>query len=128
MSNIFSLKVIVNRSAALLIFTMSFFISNVAADVEMIGADVPIMLKYKHDITPSIEVAKVPFERAFQIINRQPLVSGGSGGMPVWKNGYRLEEKEKNHSAVSEKMAEKIRYARVLELLYFIQLIQKSNH
>lgn len=129
MVNIFPLKVIVNRLSALLIFTMPFFMSNVVADVEMVGTDIPIMLKYKDGTHFSYNVRSLPFERAFKIVDRQPLVSDDGGGdRPVWKNDYRMVNQDKNDPIVSEKKSETIKYAKVLELLYFIQLIQKSSN
>ncbi|SIS96673.1 hypothetical protein [Neptunomonas antarctica] len=127
MFNTFPLKVVVNKSSLLLVLSMSLFISNVVADVEVIDANVPIMLKNKNDIASSFQVRELPFERAFKVIGHRPLVSGYAEN-PVFKNGYSMLENDKNDPVVSEKNSEKIKYQKILELIYFIQMIQKSNN
>lgn len=129
MFNYFSLKVIIDKASVIFIFIMSFFISSAIAEVEMASVDVPIMLKYKHDMIYSSHVGKLPFERAYQVFERRSLPPGdGREEILVWKKGYKMEGKDKNDVVDSENRSDTIKYARVLELIYFIQLIQKSNH
>ncbi|SFG38573.1 hypothetical protein [Neptunomonas qingdaonensis] len=137
MFNTFSFRKSVKKSSVPLIFSMSFFISHLVAAVEIIATDVPVMLTYKHDITPTTHVRALAFDSAFQIIDRQSLASSDafsdaslddSGDMPVWKKGYnKAAAKEKIDLAESEKKSEKVKNASVLELIYFIQMIQKGN-
>lgn len=122
MFNYFSLKVIIDKASVIFIFIMSFFISSAIAEVEMASVDVPIMLKYKHDMIYSSHVGKLPFER------RSLPPGDGREEILAWKKGYKMEGKDKNDVVGSENRSDTIKYARVLELIYFIQLIQKSNH
>ncbi|WP_372737084.1 hypothetical protein [Neptunomonas sp.] len=94
------------------------------------------MLRYKPDIPPAFHVRERPFESAFQIIDRRTLTSSDASGeasgedsrdMPVWKKGYKQETEEKSDPVVSEISAEKVKFASVLELIYFIRMIQKGN-
>lgn len=125
MFNSTPLKIVFKKIIAFFVFQMLFFITNVIAEVDNTGLDVPIMLKYKQSISPSLNVGELPFHRAFQVIDWQSGVSNdGAGERPVWKKRYEIVKKDKYTSIVSEKTKQ----ARVLELIYFIQMIQKSNN
>lgn len=134
MFNTFSFRMSIKKSSVPLIFSMSFFISHPVAALDILGTDVPIMLKYKHDIRPSFHVRELPFESSFQIFDRQVLASSDasrddSKDMPVWKKGYnyKVAAQEKVDLSISAMKSEKVKYASVLELIYFIQMIQKGN-
>jgi mono/diheme cytochrome c family protein len=69
------------------------------------------------------KAGQYPFYKVFQIIDGRTLVSGhGDKEMPIWGARYRGEEGSK-HGPVG---AERVVRGRILELVYYLQLIQQD--
>ena len=153
MFSAFLSKVMTNKCSTLLILAASLAINNAAAETEMIGADefrtscaschgisgkgdgpmaefltpkptdLTRLAKNNHGLYPSLGSGDYPFQRVFQVIDGRTLVSGhGDRTMPVWGSRYKMEEGDK----YGPMGAEKIIRGRVLELVYYIQMIQEK--
>jgi len=148
-----SLKKTARMSSFVLILAMSLGVNNALAEEELIGSDefrascvschgvggkgdgpmaqfltpkpsdLTVLAKNNDGQYPAMKTGQYPFFRVFQIIDGRTLVSGhGDRAMPVWGNRYKLEAGDKYGPMGSEKAIR----GRVLELVYYIQMIQQE--
>jgi mono/diheme cytochrome c family protein len=84
-------------------------------------SDLTVLARNNGGQYPDIKAGKYPFQRVFQIIDGRTLVSGhGDRAMPVWGNRYQMDVGEKYGPMGGEKAVR----GRILELVYYIQMIQ----
>ncbi len=131
MINTFPLRIISNKFSTFFVVVISFYISDVVADIDRANAELPIMLKYKHETASPLNVRDPPFKSAFDLIDRK-LLDSDNGVMYISKNldkddNYTIE-KEKNDPVVSEIKSETTKYGQVLKLLYLFQLVKKNKN
>ena len=85
--------------------------------------DLTMLAKNNGGQYPNLKAGHYPFYRVFQIIDGRTLVSGhGDRAMPVWGNRYTIDEGIKSGPMGVEKAVR----GRILELVYYIQMIQQE--
>jgi len=87
-------------------------------------ADLTSLAKNNGGQYPDIKAGAFPFQHVYQVIDGRSMVAPhGDRAMPVWGNRYLMEQPNSLSNYPGE--YEKVVRGRILELVYYIQSIQK---